>query len=132
MRTMPRKTHQMLLRLCLGFVFVLGSVSLCQAQGHVGGDGQPGPELSAFTPVPTSAPALDGWEWSPGVGDLKVSVTSVEDVAMAYVPPAIAPPLRPPSGEDFVPAVSPEPATTGLLLAGAAALWRWGRGRRSA
>ncbi len=130
MTTVAQNIKKTAVRFCLSLLFLLASLSLCQAQGVVGPDPISGLDVPAATPVQSSAPALSGWEWSIGVITESVIVQSFHQVAEDSVP-EIATPVTPVTGLTFTPTISPEPSTISLLLAGSAALIRFGWRKRS-
>jgi hypothetical protein len=130
MTTIAQNIKKTALGFCLSLLFVSGSLSLCQGQGVAGG-GQPGPDLSAITPVQTSAPSLNGWSVSVGAATDISSGASAGMTLMSYEPSFVAP-ETPVTAGSFSPAISgPEPSTFGLMLAGSAALLRFAWRKRS-
>jgi hypothetical protein len=132
MTTIAQNIKKTAVRFCLSLLFILGSSSLCQAQGVVFGDQMSGLEFSIIAPIQSSAPALSGWASSIGAG-MEMSGGSIEESAFS---PAtgynfVFPPTTPVSAAGGTPAISPEPSTLSLMLAGSAALLRFGRRKRS-
>ncbi|MGP8198434.1 MAG: PEP-CTERM sorting domain-containing protein [Limisphaerales bacterium] len=135
MRTIAQNIKKPVVRFCLSFLFFLGSLSLCQAQGVVG-PLQSGLDLPAITPVQSSAPALGGWECSASVdGELSGLVQMREVYPDRYFPMAdipSAPPVTPLTEGTAMPLLTqPEPSSISLMLAGSAVLLRLGRRKRS-
>jgi hypothetical protein len=129
MTTIAENIKKMAVRFCLSLLFVSGSLSLCQAQGVVGGGQISGLDVPGPDPIQSSAPALSGWEWS-GAADMEMASDTSAFTVVDYVP-SIVVAVTPVTGQTFTPAISPEPSTLGLLLAGSAALFRFGWRKRS-
>jgi hypothetical protein len=131
MRTIAQNIKTSVVRYCLGFLLVPGSLSVCQARCAIGHP-QSGLDLRAVTPVQSSAPALEGWEWSGGDSE-SIGVANMKVVD--FVPAlnfSIAPPVAPLADQRATPLLSqPEPSSISLMLAGSAIMLRYGRRKRS-
>jgi hypothetical protein len=128
MVTIAQKTNNTAVRFYLSLLFVFGSLSLCQAQSTVDTGQLSVPEFQESGAVQqSSAPILSEWQSSYDAMDAKV----VSELAVVDVPKAAATGESPGDGPTIAPQLSPEPSTLGLLLAGSAALFRFGRRKRS-
>jgi hypothetical protein len=131
MTTIAQNIKKTALRFCLSLLFILGSAALCQAQGVVDSGQIPGLDIPGPVPIQSSAPALNGWVSSVGA-DMGMSIGVSDEMLMNFAPPILITPAPPATGLTFTPALSsPEPSTISLLLAGSAALFRFGWRKRS-
>jgi hypothetical protein len=129
MTTLTEKTKETAVKLCLSLLFVLGSLSLCQAQGVLGDGHIPGLDVPGPVPVQSSAPTLNGWESSDGADMVEMANGASFEMVVSFVP-SIIPLGTPVSIVRSAPSIVPEPSTIGLLLAGSAALVRFGWRKR--
>jgi hypothetical protein len=86
-------------------------------------------DVSGPSPIQSSAPALSGWVSSVGA-DMGMSIGVSDEMLVNFAAPILTP-APPATGLTFTPAISPEPSTISLLLAGSAALFRFGWRKRS-
>jgi hypothetical protein len=129
MTTIAQNIKKTALRFCLSLLFILGSAALCQAQGVVDSGQFPGLDVPGPVPIQSSAPALSGWVSSVGA-DMGMSIGVSDEMLVNFAAPILTP-APPATGLTFTPAISPEPSTISLLLAGSAALFRFGWRKRS-
>jgi hypothetical protein len=127
MTTVMQNTKKTAVKFCLGLLFILGPAAFCQAQGVVGVS-LSGPDVLRSVPIQSSAPALGGWESTGGVVQTMAASGSFTSPFQIDLFNSLVTPV---TILTSAPDVVPEPSTLSLLLAGSAALFRFGWRRRS-
>jgi hypothetical protein len=130
MTTIAQNIKKTTAKFYLSLLFIPGLAALCQAQGVAGADQISGLDVPGSAPIQSSAPALNAWEPSYGA-EMEMSIGASDEMVCVPATSFFAAPVTPVTTTTFSPAISPEPSTLGLLLAGSAALIRSGWRKRS-
>ena len=112
-------------RICLSLLFVLGSFSLCEAQGVFDAADFAGADFSRATIIQQNTKALTLTDWQPSYKAMDAEAVSKLSAVEAPGASLSGP------GSIIAPQITPEPSTVALLLAGSAAMLQFGRRKRS-